>query len=197
MPPERPPIPTPKTRSWTLPTVLGLIIGIVGALGVVELRPQLEISPQELVWKNQPFSVPFEVKNSGYLGLYIDHVICYVITVRNSEGRAVTNGIFEPPEWERVILDRNISGTLTCNLGGQDVMGIQFDNVTSADIMVVVIYRPFEQFPRPFRHHFGFKGLHGDSWQWTKYPPIAKLKARIDKEIDAALATEEAERNKR
>src|SRR3954462_7465468 len=67
-----------KNRTWTAPTIIGLIVSVVGAVGAIELRPQMVIAPQQPTEKAEPYSVPFDIENSGYLSFYIEHVYCYV-----------------------------------------------------------------------------------------------------------------------
>jgi len=161
----------------------------VGALGVVELRPQLEVTPQQLSLSNQPFSVPFNIKNSGYLSFFVDHVICFIVNTETIQGAHFAGIIFQHPDWDGVTLDRGISGTMSCSMYGQDIGGAHGhgDTPKSADIVMAVTYRPWQGFPYLFRKHFGFRGLHGDTWQWTSYPPSQQLKDKIDAEINSKL----------
>jgi hypothetical protein len=70
---------TAKTKNWTLPAVLGLTVSVVGAVGVIELRPQLAMSPQGQLATTQPFTAPFELTNAGYLGVHVENVIVILI----------------------------------------------------------------------------------------------------------------------
>src|ERR1022692_4627277 len=99
MPPETLPAPPAKTRPWTLPTVLGLILTTLGALGVIELKPQLSVAPQEQLATNQPFSAPFEITNAGYLSLHVDNVIVIFHTVE-VPGASFTNASSGNKEWD-------------------------------------------------------------------------------------------------
>jgi hypothetical protein len=60
-----------KVAFWS---IVSLAASILGALGVVALRSQLNVQPDELLAINQPFSAPFEITNTGYFGLHVDYV---------------------------------------------------------------------------------------------------------------------------
>ena len=85
-PPEKQTPPPAKTRTWTLPTVLGLILGVFGSVGIIELRPQITVSPQEPIEKSNPFSVPFRIDNTGYLAFHVDHVFAYASKIKVGNG---------------------------------------------------------------------------------------------------------------
>jgi hypothetical protein len=172
-----------KPRTWTLPTVLGIAISIVGALGLVELRPQMSVEPLQAIEKNQPFSIPFRIGNTGYLSFHVDHVFCYLHRVKARDPRLIVSidkGTFHDPSWNRFELDRAESKTIMCNLANQiKPLGIPSD----ADIAIVIDYRPFERFPYSFRKYFRFTGAYVDSWQWLAQPS-ATIVADADRQIE-------------
>jgi AraC-like DNA-binding protein len=179
MPPEMPAPQHAKIRTWTLPTILGIIIGIVGALGVVELRPQISVSPQEPIEKLQPFSVPFRIDNTGYLSFYVDRVFCYLNSVE-VEHVSIQKGTLHDPSWNRFDLDRGDPKTIICNLQNQiNPLGLP----KAADIAIVIDYRPSEHFPKSFRKYFRFTGAYVDNWQWLAQPS-SPIQADADKEIE-------------
>ena len=100
-----------KVKIWTTPAVLGLLLSAVGAFGVIELRPQLSVSPGEMLAGNQPFSAPFEVTNSGYLGVHVGNIT--VIEHRIEQpGVLVTDGSVNDRAWDNFDLDRGVSKTI-------------------------------------------------------------------------------------
>jgi hypothetical protein len=183
MPPKMAATQHGKPRTWTLPTILGIAIGIVGALGVIELRPQLSVAPLEAIEKTQPFSIPFRIDNSGYLSLYVDHVFCYLHKVRASDPRLIVSidkGTFHDPTWNRFELDRAESKTIICNLANQiKPLAIPSD----ADITIVIDYRPFKQFPHSFRRYFRFTVGYVDNWQWLAQPS-GPIQTDADRQIE-------------
>ncbi len=160
-----------RTKSWTLPTVLGLILGAVGAGGVIELRPQMEVNPWQIIHKNKPLSIPFHLENTGYLSFYVEHAFCYTDHMRMQSGLSIVQNLVGPPEWEDMVLGNSQSGTINCKTDGMPV---------SADMAIVVAYRPFRQFPHTFKKYYGFHGIHGDDWQWSPVPISEEMKSRIE-----------------
>jgi hypothetical protein len=67
-----------KIRAWTLPTILGLAMGVVGSIGVVELRPQITVLPQCALKSGPPFSIPFRISNTGYFAFTVVAAHCYI-----------------------------------------------------------------------------------------------------------------------
>ena len=178
-PPDITPTPNVKSRTWTLPTVLGLIIGIVGAVGIIELRPQISVVPQEAIEKSQPFSVPFRIDNTGYLSFYVDRVFCYLNSVEGERVK-VSRGTLHDPSWNRFELDRGEPKAIMCNLQDQiKPLGLP----KTADIAIVVDYRPSQHFPKSYRKYFRFTGAYVDSWQWLAQPS-APIQAEADRQIE-------------
>ena len=175
MQPENKPVPATKTRAWTLPTVLGLIIGVVGAVGVIELRPQLGVSPQEPIEKLKPFSTPFGITNTGYLSFFVEHVYCYVHQL-SAEHRNLSPNVLHFNDWDDVNLDRGDGGTIIC-----DFFPVAPPKVV-ADIVIIIDYKPFRQFPVSFRKYFRFKGAYVDNWQWIREPSTG-IEAQIDNDV--------------
>jgi len=157
----RTPTPTPRMRTWNTPTVLALILGAVGTLGIIELRPQMSVTPQDPVIKAEAFSAPFRIDNAGYFSFYVDHVFLYLNELKNG-ATSIGDSSSHEPEWNCFVLDRAESRTIIT----------QFSNgtPTKADIAIAIDYRPFRTFPFYFRKYFRFIGAHGDSWQWLKQP---------------------------
>jgi hypothetical protein len=132
-------------------------------MGVIELRPQIGVSPQEPIEKSQPFSVPFPIQNTGYFSFWLEHAFCYSSEVKVG-GITIDKGTFHMPGWNHHDIDRGEAETITCNLVKAPTMP------ASADIAVVVDYRPWKSFPLTFRKYFRFIGAYADNWQWLKQP---------------------------
>lgn len=156
----------PRTRkmgAWTLPMILSLLVSAVGAVGIIELRPQLAVSAQQEIQKSDPFSAPFRIDNSGYLSFYVDHVFVYVGEAKIG-GATFGRDLYHQPDWEKFELGRGESRTILINL--VRVSGVPH----SADIAIVVDVRPFHWFPWSFRRYFRFTGAYIDNWQWLAQP---------------------------
>jgi hypothetical protein len=148
----------------------------VGAAGVIELRPQLAVSPQEPIEKSQPFSVPFRINNTGYFSFHVDHVFCYISKIV-AAGYTDTSSTSHHPDWNNFELDRSESKTIITGL-------LHAPNVpTTADIAIVVDVRPFRWFPRSSRRYFRFTGGYIDTWQWLAQPS-EPIQADADKTIE-------------
>jgi hypothetical protein len=132
-------------------------------VGVIELRPQIAIVPQEPIEKSQPFSVPLRIENSGYFSFWLEHAFCYYHEVRVGPIH-VSKGTSHTLEWNRHSIDRAEGETIVCNLARSPSMP------ANADIAVVVDYRPWRIFPWTFRRCFRFTGMYVDNWQWTQQP---------------------------
>jgi hypothetical protein len=183
MPPKTLPHHAGKIRSWTLPTVLGIILGVVGSLGVIELRPQMGVIPQDPLTKSQPFSVPFRIDNVGYFSFPVDHVFAYIHRVKASH-ITIDQGTYHEPSWNRFDLDRGEGKTVIVKL-----INFASNEVPSeADIALIVDYRPFRFFPASFRRYFRFVGAYGDNWQWLK-EPSADIQAVADRQIEDHMRT--------
>ena len=165
-----------KNKTWTIPAVLGLILGILGAVGIIELRPQITVSPEEQIEKSQPFSAPFRILNSGYLSVRVDHIYCYakeVVAGPVSVGPAT----FESEGWKDFELERGEPKTVICRILRTN------SEITKADIAIVVDVQPFSWICWIPRRYFRFVGAHVDIWRWTGQPA-----APIKKEADEAIS---------
>jgi hypothetical protein len=163
---EKPPTPPLKTRTWTLPTVLGLILGLVGALGVIELRPQITVSPMEPIEKSQPFSVPFRIQNIGYSSFWVEDAHCYVHEVKVG-GMEFKDFLAYEKLMQNHYINRGDAASLRCYIV-KHLKNTPIPN--TADMSIVVSYRPWKTFPHTFTKSFRFVGSYIDNWQWTPQP---------------------------
>ena len=158
------------------------LVTVIGALGAVELIPQISVQPLEPIAKSQPFSVPFRIQNTGYLHFYVEQIFCYMKSVETDE-LTFSNTLFHDPGWDHFNLDRAESKTISCNLYKQ-VHPLPIPK--QAELVIVVIYRPFRSFPHSFRNHFYFVGAYEDNWQWLA-EPSDPVRQEADKAIDNYL----------
>jgi hypothetical protein len=83
-------------------------------------------------------------------------------------------------EWNDQTLSPGEGQTISCRWERPPV------RPESADILIVVDYRPFGLFPYTFRKYFRFRRFEGpytSAWQWTKQPS-AGLRQEVDEGID-------------
>jgi hypothetical protein len=145
-------------------------------LGIVELRPQVTVSPQEAIEKSQPFSVPFRIQNSGYLSFHVEHLFVYANEIKVG-GSTFHKATFHEPDWNNFDLGRAESRAIVCNLVHAPIVP------STADIAFVMDIRPFYLFPHSFRRYFRFTGAYVDNWQWLAQPS-QPIQADADREIE-------------
>ena len=164
-------------RRMSLPTVLGLAIGIAGLIvGLITLRPQLSASAGDPVEKLLPFSVPFQITNTGYLPVRSLRVFCDAVRVRLG-GSQVTRAVIGRSDWDTDILQPNESRTIECRL----VRTSRPPEI--ADLVIVAKYRA-TGIPITLTRMFRFVGRFGDTWQWTKQP-IEEVGTQVKEDIQS------------
>jgi hypothetical protein len=157
-------IPAAKTRTWTTPTILGIVLAVVGiVVGAIALRPQIAVLPQEPLDASQPFSVPFRIENTGNSSWWLQRIFCYYHKVQ-VDGINVQKGTSHSGGWNHHMIERSEAETIRCNLAQAPLMP------ATADIAIVVDYRPWQKFPWIFRRIFRFKGEYVNNWQWLAQP---------------------------
>ena len=173
-----------KIRAWTLPTILGLAMGVVGSIGVVELRPQITVLPQCALKSGPPFSIPFRISNTGYFAFTVVAAHCYI---RKFSGMVIDSSTMlldymdpitvEDTTWDNRHLGHAEGQTLSCEIEGERI------RLTETDITVVIDYKA-TMYPAS-RAYFRFIGS-GENWQWSALPSqdIQKL---ADKSVEEAI----------
>jgi hypothetical protein len=164
-----------KIKIWTTPTVLGLILSVVGAVGVIELRPQMTVTPADELEKSQPFSAPFRITNTGYLSLTIKSITFYVHELEVG-GSNIGDNTVNNPAWNNFDLDSGGSKTIRSNFLRSNVLP------SKADIVIVIDYT-FIGINR--RHYSRFEGAYVDNWEWMPQP-YADIVIDIDKAVNRA-----------
>ena len=160
---------------WNLPTVLGLIVGLVGLVGLIALRPQVSVSPMEPLRKSEPFSVPFRVVNSGVLSLRLDHAYCYLHEAHLDRQITWKGDILFRRDWNHKMLDAGEAETVACDIGRWN------DAVRMADVVIVVDIR-WLYIPWSSRRFFRFQGTYTDNWQWLAQPS-SPIRAEADENV--------------
>jgi hypothetical protein len=167
-----------KTRTWTTPTILGLILSVVGALSIVELKPQISVSPQPERANNVPFSAPFEITNTGYLGFHVDNVVVVLPLVEYQGGKITFHDSkIGNVDWDNFDLDRGVSKTIYPTFSN----GVP----QKASLVIAMDYRYLGIKCRFLRR---FDGTHMDNWQWGKQPIKTEDEPSLNRLVDEAIA---------
>jgi hypothetical protein len=168
----------PKSTAWNAPTIIGLVIGLVGLFGLISVWPQLTMTPLGQLANNQPFSAPFELSATGPIPVHVDHVIAVYHEVEYENGFKIQDSESGNKAWDDFDLNSAEGGTKT--------IGAYFSDGTpkTADIVFTVDYRVWGI--KQKRAHFRFLGAHIDNWIWTKQP-MGDLGPRIDERVEDAL----------
>jgi hypothetical protein len=169
-----------KKHNWTTPTVLGLALSVLGLVGLIELRPQMDVVPQEPLEHSQALTTPFRIQDAGYLSLDIKRVFCYVHEIKFSspsikEGK-IGNTTARMRQAENVVLETGESETIFCHLLNEPIMP------DKADMAVVVDYKVWIV-PWTLRKYKRFIGANGDHWEWLS-EPLDDIEPEIDKQIN-------------
>src|ERR1700690_818031 len=161
MPPGKSQRQKHKTRHWTLPSVLSLVLGILGIVGLIELRPQMLVAKGESLWKDQPFAAPFRLQNSGYLAIRITHVFCYWHEIQIL-GNDFSGGVIHANEWDNKLLARGEGETVPCNYMRTTTPPKKAD-------VAVVVDATMHGIPVT-RRYFRFVGACAQNCAWTEQP---------------------------
>jgi hypothetical protein len=172
-----------KTKHWTLPTVLGLALSAVGAVAIIELKPQINVAPQEQLNRTQVFTAPFRIDNTGYVRFHVEKVFVYA-RILKAGPLSITHAVSSEDEWNNQDIERGEGETITPHIFRSPVPPDQ------ADIAIVVDYRWWGSLSiwKPSRQYFRFKRFDGPyegTWEWLKQP-ASDMKGEIDAEIEQA-----------
>jgi hypothetical protein len=145
---------------------------VLAAVTLIPLWPQFTVFPQESLIKAEPFSAPFRIENTGFVPVHVDDVVHEAKLGPVNIARSSTRGA----GWSDFRLKRGESKAIISN----------FANTipNSADLAVVIDYRPVAFVPFTLRRYFRFVGAYGDNWQWLQQPS-ADIEEDADKQVDA------------
>jgi hypothetical protein len=155
--------------SWQSIVALSALATLAGLAFVV--YPRLTVGPGQTVLPSNPFHTPFILTNAGYLPIENIDFICGV--------REVIFKGSTKPNMENVHM--NIANRNIPKLSASETTSIEFDRffskdtpIASADIEVLVTYRPFLLPIRmEYSQRFKTRLNHLQEFQWI---PIAKSK---------------------
>lgn len=135
------------------------------------------LSALEQLESNAPFSAPFEITNTGYLGVYIDHVVVVVPEAEYGHNSTVTDMGMFGDDFNDFYLERG---------GTKTIFPRMIDRtVAKADLLIGIDYRYFGVTGRRL---FMFEGIQRAKWAWTKQP-IGTREAEFNRMVDSRLET--------
>jgi hypothetical protein len=134
------------------------------------------VSPQPQRATNQPFSAPFEITNTGYLGLHVENVIV-VFSIVEYEGVKFQDAMAGNLGWDDFDLNRGATKTIFPYFS---------NGVPKKAIIVIAV--DYKYFSVKRRWLFKFEGTHIDSWQWRKQPIRPEDEEGLNRTVDQALS---------
>ena len=144
------------------------VLAVVSAVTVIELRTQIKVVPVAPRIKSEPFEVPFEITNEGYLPVKVK-VFGYCQTY-DTETYHFEKTLTKDFGWKGGILGPKESETIVINL-------LPFyGNPTKADLAIALNYKSFGMHSRDVHR---FIGRYDRSWYWNSGPSSA-----IRKDLD-------------
>jgi hypothetical protein len=168
-PPMFPTTRSDSNKHTLLLTVLGLVLTMLGLIALVELFPRPSVSASSPTDRNLWLTSRFTVTNDGYLQLNDVQAVCFIWKATTRRNRLFNNAskvIYSPNE----IFPTGQSFTVPCE---DDNVHIITGPYTSADLAIVVSYRPW---PFTFTHRrkfFRFVARLGDgNVIWDKQPSL-------------------------
>ncbi len=149
---------TPAQNRAVLPVVAHRIWEIFVAVGVVlgylsYFQPRLSVTPQQALDPSKPFSVPFIIANNGYLPFRDVEFLCGIREVKGTENRTLGKFALRFPHNRLSVLEPGKPATISCDFFA--AKGFEFFPVISADIAIIVQFRP-QLLPWSKRESFRF-----------------------------------------
>ncbi|HEY4905102.1 MAG TPA: hypothetical protein VIH89_16625 [Candidatus Sulfotelmatobacter sp.] len=147
-------------------------------MALVQLRPQMSVSPEQPLEHDRPFSTPFRLANTGYFSLDIVQENCYIDTIKTEAGVTVSGGIMNTTQ---------MRASKTLERGQSDTMVCRFTNslITRANLTVVIDYKSWG-----IQHRMYFRfdgGRTSEQWEWLEQPMDEDLRKRADKAMDDVI----------
>lgn len=160
--------------------VLSIILAVLGVWGVylttwVVATPRVFVYPSISLDPANPMFTMFVVRNEGYLAIRDVKFECSIDSLTLSDGTQVKaevpydNRFFDPNQVARVIDPGEEWSELL------PLSGLEHNQFKSADLAVVVSFRPFKWLPWRQKRKHRFETRVGKDGQWHWFPqPINK-----------------------
>ncbi len=160
--------------------VWSFVLAALGVWGVyvttwVVAKPRVFVYPSVSLAPAYPAFTIFVVRNEGYLAIHDVTLECSVKDIKYSDGTHViglgdyTNRFFDPNQVARVIDPGEEWSELL------PLSGLEHNQFKSADLAVVVSFRPFRWLQRRQKRKHRFETRVGKDGQWHWFPqPINK-----------------------
>lgn len=163
--------PIERWKTGNLLAIVSLVLSAIGAIAIIELRPQIEVLPMAETENSQPFSAPFRIHNAGYLSFDLKRVICFESKIEGFQGNVTGTMIVKDfPTGTEV--EKGHNETVKCGIAHIT------PPITGADLTIAVDYSQWP-IPHTWRKHYRFTGDYVDNWQWLEVSP-----AQTQKEVD-------------
>ncbi len=162
--------------------ITGLVLGVLGLLSLIGLRPLPYVSPGPQIDPNDLLTSRFTVTNNGVLQLNDVHAICFLWKVEATISIKSSVVIVASPTNAESILAPNDGFTVPC----EDRDRLSKGPIRSADLAIAVLYRPW---PFTFIHKrklFRFAATGSTpNIVWDRQPPFA-----VEKDFDSFVNME-------
>ncbi len=156
------------------------VLAVVSAVTVIELRTQIKVVPVAPQIKSEPFEVPFEITNEGYLPVKVK-VFGYCQTY-DTDSYHFEKTLTKDFAWKGGILGPKESETIVIRLVPF------FGYPRRADLAIAINYKSFGVHSRDVHR---FVGHYDRSWYWLSAPSSAIRKDLDEKAKQFGFITED------
>jgi hypothetical protein len=118
--------PISHRSGWNLHTVGAILGTLLSIVGLIALRPQLNVSIDEPLSSAQPYSPVFRITNTGLTALRDIVPYCYADSIETGASKFF-KVLLAHNEWTVPVLDRGETKTIVCNMLQTDVEPTRFD----------------------------------------------------------------------
>lgn len=126
-----------------------IILGaLLAGVGLIALRPKIDVSKFDAIQRHRPFTIPFKVSNVGLLAVHNLRINCYVHRIQ--VGRVtIASSSMQDKKLHTNTLDRGESLTVICQMAQAPMLPRKTNIEIVIDFNVTGV--PFKRFRRVFR----------------------------------------------
>lgn len=165
---------------------LAFVFSWLGAFGVIELLPQLDVSAEQAIEPGQPFSIPFRIENMGYSSVYIERVFFCIRKIQWGR-REIRESIVSDPGWGNLVLEKGEGESISTHFLQSGAPPDEADMVIAVDVRMSKYFHLTE---RKYFRFTRFQGPYLGRWSWLKQPS-RELQAGVDKQIERSKANQD------